>query len=351
MKIKLSELLKKLENNQIHLEGNPLKSVNKISSPENADENSLCVIWDKKSIDNLNIKVPVIAPKELFENGRDGLAYEKPRELMPKLLGVFSEKNKKIPGIHSSAVISNTAEVSKSAFIGAFSIIESGAVIKDNAVIYPEVYIGENCIIGEGSVIEPKTVLLSDVKIGKNCLIHSGAVIGCDGFGFVPGAEGIEKIPQIGGVTISDNVEIGACTTIDRGTLNDTFIDSGTKIDNHVQIGHNVKVGKNCIICSMSGIAGSSTIEDGVTISVQAGITDHVTIGAGATLAARTGVTNDIPAGAVFSGFPARPHNEAKKALVLAADLPSAFKRLRYLEKRLDELSDKLLKNDNSKNK
>ena len=313
--ITLASIAEKLK---INVKGNSNIKVNRIASPENADEKSLCVIWEKKFLENLNINIPIAAPQEFFENQRNGIICENSRALLPKLLEIFTEHEKKITGIDSQAIIS------------------SDAVISPEAKIYAGVYIGEGCTIGEGTVIEPNAVLLKNVKVGKNCLIHSGAVIGCDGFGFVREKDNIIKIPQNGGVFIGDDVEIGACTTIDRGTMNDTEINSGTKIDNHVQIGHNVKIGKNCIICSMSGIAGSSIIEDNVTISVQAGITDHVTIGKGTIIAARSGVTNDIPSGSIVSGFPARPHNEAKRALVLAADLPNLFKRIRMLEKKLE---------------
>lgn len=316
----LQELLTQLNNDKITLIGNSSHLITKISSPENSHENSLCVIWDEINIKNLPITIPIVAPKKLFEKNRDGLAFEKPRELLPDLLEIFSHSQKKSHFIHPSATISESAVISESAYIGA------GA------------FIGENCQVGDYSVIEPNATLFSDVRIGKNCLIHSGAVIGCDGFGFIREKDFIKKIPQVGGVTIEDNVEIGACTTIDRGTIDDTTIKSGTKIDNHVQIGHNVKIGRNCIICSMSGIAGSSILEDNVTVSVQVGITDHVTIGKNAILAARTGVTNDVPEGALYSGFPARPHNDAKRALVLSADLPSLFKRIRLLEKKVKNI-------------
>ena len=342
----LAEIVQKLSGEKISISGNSKHVINKIASPKDADKNSICVVWDKKALEKLSPEAAIAGPQKFFtrEDGtvRDGLICDTPRALLPKLLALFSDPVEKLKGIHPSAVVSPDAKI-YGAYIGACAVVEAGAIISAGAEIHAGAYVGKNCFVGENSIIEPKAVLEADVKVGKNCLIHSGAVIGCDGFGFVRENGIVVKIPQTGGVTIGDDVEIGACTTIDRGAMNDTLIGDGTKIDNHVQIGHNVKIGKHCIICSMSGIAGSSVLEDYVTVSVQVGITDHVTIGEGSTLAARTGVTNDIPANSLISGFPARPHNAAKRALVLAADLPLMSRKLRLLEKKVDAMQ----KNEN----
>ena len=311
-RVKLSDMAGKLG---LKLSGNPEREIIGVASPEYPSTERICVVWDKGALRKLPQSITIIGKEEYFADGRDGLICDNPRAKLGEVLSLFDE-GLTVTGVDPKAEVSASAKVSPKARICAFA------------------YVGEGCEVDEGTVIEPHAVLLRNVRVGKNCLIHSGAVIGADGFGFERTPDGLVKIPQTGGVMIGDDVEIGACSTIDRGTMSDTVIGSGTKIDNQVQIGHNVKIGRNCIICSMSGIAGSSILEDNVTISVQAGITDHVTIGANTMIAGRSGVTNDVPANSIVSGFPARNHNDAKRALVLAADLPLLVKRIHMLEKK-----------------
>ena len=309
--MKLSDMASRLG---IELSGNPDREIIGIATPEDPHESRVCVVWDKAALRKLPPSVAIVGKPEYFEETqRDGLISDNPRAKLGEVLAQFVLLT--ATGVDPKAEVSPSAKVSPKARVCAFA------------------YVGEGCDVGEGTVIEPHAVLVRNVKTGRGCLIHSGAVIGADGFGFERTESGLVKIPQTGGVTLGDDVEIGACTTIDRGTMSDTVIGSGTKIDNQVQIGHNVKIGRNCVICSMSGIAGSSILEDNVTLAVQAGITDHVRIGANTVIAGRSGVTNDVPANSTVSGFPARNHNDAKRALMLAADLPSIVKRLRALEK------------------
>ncbi|MFJ6325475.1 MULTISPECIES: UDP-3-O-(3-hydroxymyristoyl)glucosamine N-acyltransferase [unclassified Rhizobium] len=209
-------------------------------------------------------------------------------------------------GISPAAVIDPTARleanigVEPGAVIGAGAEIGEGTYIGANALIGPGVKIGRNCSIGGGA-----SVLCA--YLGNGVIIHNGARIGQDGFGYAPGPRGMIKIVQIGRVIIQDNVEIGANTTIDRGTMDDTVIGEGTKIDNQVQIGHNVRIGRHCAIVSQVGIAGSTVIGDGVQIGGQAGLNGHIHIGDGVQIGAKSGVMNSIPAGERYAGLPARP--------------------------------------------
>lgn len=208
--------------------------------------------------------------------------------------------------------------------ISPLAIVHPDAILEPGVSIEPYAVIGEHASIGAGTRIGTGAIIGAHVKIGRHCsigaqtsilcsylgnevIIHNGARIGQDGFGYAPGPSGFEKIVQIGRVIIQDKVEIGANTTIDRGTMDDTIIGEGTKIDNAVMIGHNVRIGRHCGIVAGVGIAGSTRIGDGVMIGGKVGITGHITVGDGAQIAGMTGVATDLPAGGRYGGIPARP--------------------------------------------
>ncbi len=225
--------------------------------------------------------------------------------------------------LHPSAMRPEAMTSANGVSPGAY--IDPTARLEPNVTIEPMAVIGKGAEIGEGSHIGPGAIIGAGVRIGRNCniaagatvqcalignnvIIHPGARIGQDGFGYAPGLKpGMIKIVQIGRVIIQDNVEIGANTTVDRGTMDDTVIGEGTKIDNQVQVGHNVRIGRHCGIVSKVGIAGSTRIGDGVMIGGASGINGHINIGDGVQIAAMSGVVGDIPAGEKYGGIPARP--------------------------------------------
>jgi UDP-3-O-[3-hydroxymyristoyl] glucosamine N-acyltransferase len=211
--------------------------------------------------------------------------------------------------------ISLAAHVAPDALVEPGAIIEPGAVVGPGAeigagtVIAPNAVVGPNCRVGRNCYVGPGANVLAAL-IGDRVIIHGGVRIGQDGFGYVPGPTGPEKIPQLGRVIIQDNVEIGANTTIDRGAMSDTVIGEGTKIDNLVQVGHNVKIGRGCIVAALCGLAGSVTLGDFVMLGGRVGVSDHVTLGTGAQLAASSGVMDNVPAGGIWAGTPAVPIRE-----------------------------------------
>ena len=223
-------------------------------------------------------------------------------------------------GVDPSAAVSGAVSIAQGANVGAGAEIGAGCIIETGAVIGPGVVLGADCRIGANAV-------LSHAILGDRVRVLAGAVIGQDGFGYVPGAAGLERIPQLGRVMIGDDVDIGANTTIDRGAGDDTVIGPGTKIDNQVMIGHNCRIGAHCIIVSQVGISGSVTVGDGVQLGGKVGVADHLSIGTGAKVAAGSGVTRDVAPGETVGGYPAVPVREWHRQVVALARLVSRKQR------------------------
>jgi UDP-3-O-[3-hydroxymyristoyl] glucosamine N-acyltransferase len=303
--------------------------INGVATPEEASSDKLCVVWDLKELGKIPGEIPVLSVREA---NRDGLIAENPRFLLPALLSLFEVKRPKYDGIHPTAVIGKNCEISVSSWIGPCCVIGNNVKIDEFAQLEANVYIDDGCIIGKGTVIESNASVRRSI-IGENVILHSNCVIGCEGFGFLPTPSGVVKIPQIGGVVIGDNVEIGAFSAIDCGTIGNTKIGEGTRIDNHVQIGHNCTIGKNCIFCGKSGIAGSTTVGDNTIFAAEAGSRDHVKIGSNSQIGGRAGITHDIPSGVTVSGFPAQDHKKELKLQAYIARLPKLYERIKKLEK------------------
>jgi UDP-3-O-[3-hydroxymyristoyl] glucosamine N-acyltransferase len=254
-----------------------------------------------------------------------------------KLLGIFYVKPRELIGISKDAIVSDKARLSKNISVLPFSYISDNVSIGKGTIIHPYVYIGEKTSIGENCIIYPNVTLREGIKIGDRVIIHSGSVIGSDGFGYVFDGGIYHKIPQVGGVIIEDDVEIGSNVSIDRATTGDTVIGKGSKIDNLSQIAHNVKIGKNSVIIAQAGIAGSSEIGDYVTLAGQVGVADHTKIDSETMIGAQSGVMGHITKG-MYSGSPALPHREWLKAQAVFARLPEMQKKIRELEEKIREL-------------
>lgn len=259
-----------------------------------------------------------------------------------KLLELYAAYKPKKSGVHPTAVVAESAKVGEGCYIGPYVVVDEGVVIGEGVSLYPHVYVGDGATIGDGSTLHSGVKVYEGCKIGKRCIVHSGAVIGSDGFGFAPNAQGsYDKIPQIGIVTIEDDVEIGANTTIDRATMGSTVIEKGAKLDNLVQIGHNVVIGESTVMAGQSAVAGSAKVGKRCMIGGQAGIVGHVTVGDGTIVASVTGVSNSVPAGSQIMGNHGIDARRFRRVNAVYRNLPELQRSVNRLEKEVKELKDK----------
>lgn len=245
-------------------------------------------------------------------------------------------------GVDPSACVSPEAKLGKNLSIFPLAYVAPGAEIGDRVTLHPGAHVGEGSSIGDDSIIYPNVTIREGVRIGRRVIVHSGTVIGSDGFGYATKDGVHHKIPQVGGVVIEDDVEIGANVTIDRAALGMTRIGKGVKIDNLVQIAHNVVIGEGSIIVAQAGIAGSTELGKYVVLGGQVGVVGHVKIGNGVKAGAQSGIISDVPAGQTVAGYPAVAHRDWLRASALSLRLPDMKKEMDALKKRLDQLEAQL---------
>jgi UDP-3-O-[3-hydroxymyristoyl] glucosamine N-acyltransferase len=282
----------------------------------------------------------LLVTRDLAESGnaKARIIVDNPHEAMLPLLPLLYPAASQQPGIHPTAVIGRGVELGDAVSIGPGVVLGDGVTIGARTRLDAYVVIGDGVRVAEDCHLYPTVTVYSGTEIGPRVRVHAGARLGSDGFGYVYRDGAHVKIPHVGRCLIESDVEIGANSTIDRGSIDDTVIGAGTKIDNLVMVAHNVRIGRLCLLMAQVGIAGSVRVEDGCILAGQVGISGHLTIGRGARLAAQAGVFGSIPAGETWSGYPARPHKEALRAQAAMFKLPSL---IRALERLVTERDDK----------
>jgi len=308
-----------------------------------AQDGDITFVTDEKRLKDLEAchASAVIVPRDAPKLTIPSIAVKNPRYAFALTLRLFNEKPYAPGGISERAVIGKDVVLGAGPTIHPFAVVSDGAKIGSRVTLYPGVFVGTGSCIGDDTVIYPNVSIRDGVTIGSRVIIHSGTVIGSDGFGFVTEGGRHHKIPQVGGVIIEDDVEIGANCTIDRATLGVTRIKQGTKLDNMVHVAHNVMIGEHCLLAAQVGIAGSSTLGNYVVFGGQAGMADHMAVGDRVMVGGGSGVTRNMEAGQVVAGFPAIPIREWLKAQAVFPKLPELKKLVTQLVRRIEELEKK----------
>jgi UDP-3-O-[3-hydroxymyristoyl] glucosamine N-acyltransferase len=325
------------------LRGNPQALFSGISSLDLATPDDICFLGNTKYLTQFQQSQAgacLVAPD--VTDGPETMALievENPTLAFSAVIAHFADAaHAFVPGVHPRAMVDPTATLDPTRVcIHPGAVIMAGAVIGDGTEIFPNAVIGAHVTIGKDCLIYQNVSIRERCVIGDRVILQPGAVIGSDGYGYQFSQGRHQKIPQVGIVEISNDVEIGANTTIDRARFGKTLIGEGTKIDNLVQIGHNVQIGKHCLVIALTGIAGSAKLGNYVTSAAQVGIAGHLEIGDKAVLAARTGVTGDLPGGQTYLGHPAQPMKQELKNLAHLRRLPKLIDEMKELKRRMDD--------------
>ncbi|HID31049.1 MAG TPA: UDP-3-O-(3-hydroxymyristoyl)glucosamine N-acyltransferase [Desulfobacterales bacterium] len=291
----------------------------------------------KKRVDETRAAA-VIVTHEVCESKKILVRVENPSLALAKVSALFHPIRRPMVGISRDAHVGKNFEFGKEVSIYPGVYIGDDVTLGDRVTLCPGVVVGNGVATGDDVFVHPNVSILERCQIGSRVLIHAGSVIGSDGFGFASDGDRYYKIPQVGIVRIDDDVEIGACNTIDRATFGRTWIKRGVKTDNLVHIAHNVVVGEDTVLVAQVGISGSVTIGSHAILAGQAGVGGHLTIGSGATVGPQAGVTRSVPEGQIVSGCPAVPHRLWLKTSNIIPKLPDMKKKLRELEKRIEKM-------------
>lgn len=307
---------------------------------DDASDSELGLLIDRKYLKRLSgtRAGALLVSEELdakVEDGRSRVVVEDPRASLPTLLDHFHPPPPRRPGIHESAVVGEGVRLGVEASIGPYVVIDDDVTIGDHVTLHPHVVIGRGASLGDDVTLHPHVVLYPATQLGDRVVLHAGVRIGVDGFGYARSSAGLQKIPHVGACEIGDDVEIGANSCVDRGSIGRTRLGKETKLDNLVHIAHNVSIGDGSFMAAQVGIAGSTSIGSGTLWGGQAGAADHLNIGDGARIAGQAGLTEDVLPNNTMVGFPARPRVEFLRAMAGAYRLTALRRRVRVLERLL----------------
>lgn len=313
---------------------------------ENAGHGDITFLANKKYLKQLRTTQAsaILAAPQTQAEGKNLVLVSDPYAALGRLLTLFYPVKHSHSGVSKDADVEEGADVSPEATVFPRVYISKGAKVEKGVVLYPGVFIGSDACVGENSILYANVTVYSGSLIGKRVILHSGVVVGSDGFGFAAPGKGNYKIPQVGFVQIDDDVEIGANSTIDRGTLGRTWIGRNVKIDNLVQIAHNVVIGENSVITAQVGISGSTKLGKSVIVGGQTGIVGHINIGDYVMIAAGSGIHKEIEPGQIIAGSPQMPYRQWLKVEACRTKLPEMRATLEELKRRTEKLQEQINK-------